>query len=410
MIPSLPYGLGPGGFVAKPLAKIREDMKTGLRAATARPDGTQVLNTEVGVAAAIVDVFAPVARELWELAEAVYAARTREGASGAALDDVAALTGSTRDEASRSLVTLTLGLDPDVFVPAGSVVSMVGAPSIRFRTRVDVTADGDGGEFLVQAEAEEAGPIAAPSGSLTVIESPVAGWTTVTNVLDAAVGAARETDPSLRAKSEAELATAGTAPLDAIRADLLDVPGVVSVSVFHNVLDTLDGNGLPPHSVEAIVYDGTSDGSAVTDEAIAEALFAAVAAGIATHGSISVVVQDDTGESHTVRFSRPVERLVYVSATLNVARVRGWSDSSADSVKTALVSFARAAFLVGDDVVRFRWLSSIFGVAGVIDVTAFTLDFTGSPAATSNLVIGARELAAFDTSRVVLTINEITPP
>lgn len=411
MIPSLPYGLTPGGFVAKPLAKIREDIEAGLRQATARPDGTEVLNTKVGAAAALVGVVSAPVRELWELAESVYAARTREGASGASLDDVNAITGSTRDEATRSTVIQTLNLDPAVVVPAGSVVSMVGSPSIRFRTRLEVDSTaGGGGPYTVQMEAEETGPIAAPAGSLTVIESPVAGWTSTTNAADATLGAARELDAAYRARGESELATAGTAPLDAIRADLLEVDGVVSVSVFQNVTEAIDVNGLPPHSVEAIVYDGTSDGSVVTDEVIAEALFAAVGGGIATHGTTTVNVTDDTGEVHAVSFSRPTERLVYVSATLSVAPVRGWAASSQAEAEAALVSFGRAAFLVGDDVVRFRWLSSLFGSRGLIDVTSFTLGFSASPVGTANLVIGARELAAFDTSRVVLTINEISPP
>lgn len=409
MIPSLPYGLTPGGFVAKPLAKIREDIEAGLRQATARPDGTEVLNTKVGVAASLVGIFSAPVRELWELAESVYAARTREGASGAALDDVNAITGSARDEASRSLVIQSLVLEAGTTVSAGSVVSLVGSPDIRFRTRLDVVA-GITGTYSVQCEAEEPGPIAAPAGSLTVIETPVVGWLSTTNPADAAVGASRESDAAYRARGEAELATAGTAPLDAIRADLLEVPGVISVSVFQNVTDAIDVNGLPPHSVEAIVYDGTSDGSAVTDDAIAEALFAAVGGGIATHGTITVNVTDATGEVHAVAFSRPAERLVYVSATLSVAPVRGWASTSTAAAKAAIVAFGRAGFLVGDDVVRFRLMSSLFASRGLIDVTAFTLGFAPSPVGTTNLGIGARELAAFDTSRVVLTVNEVSPP
>ena len=60
------------------------------------------------------------------------------------------------------------------------------------------------------------------------------------------------------------------------------------VVVWENGGDTVDADGRPPHSVEAMVTGGDN-------AAIAAVLWAAKARGIATYGSTSVAVADAQG-------------------------------------------------------------------------------------------------------------------
>jgi hypothetical protein len=84
-----------------------------------------------------------------------------------------------------------------------------------------------------------------------------AGWNNITNPLDAKRGRAADTNETLRARREAELAAAGSGSVDGIRADLLrleDEDGarvIDSCRVFDNDTDAFNADGLPPHSVEA---------------------------------------------------------------------------------------------------------------------------------------------------------------
>lgn len=414
-MPTLPWGLTPYGFRAKTLEEIESELATRLRDGIRDSEGRRVLNTEVGAVAQIIGTVASAAREAWEAVEAVHAASDRDRASGASLRSVAAITGTRALGATKSTVSLTLTLGAGVTVPAGSIVSVDGAPEARFVTIESVTST-TARTYSAEAEAETAGPVAANAGTLTIIETPVSGWTGVTNALDAVPGALAETDPELRARAEDELAAPGRSPQDAIRARLLQLlrdKGVTrgSVTVHMNVGDVVDADGLPGHSVEAVVYDGTDNGSAVTSSDIAETLWSCVGAGIYTHGNTPITVRDSAGGAHAVRFTRPLVRAVYIVTAANVSGQRGWDSANGSTLaKNTLVAAADEIHGVGDDVSRFRVLSALFGVAGLIDVTSFTLGFAPAPVGTTNLVIGRREIAAFDTSRVTFTPTVVSPP
>lgn len=399
---TLPYGVTPFGFLAKDLDTIRAEVDEGLRGIFGNA------NLAAGPLHQLRDLWANRERNLWELAEAVYAANDPDQASGDGLDAVGAITANDREAAAKGSVVLLLSLEAAVTVPAGSIVSVDGTPSIRVVLVEDVTST-TAGDYEGEAEFEETGPISAASGTLTVIETPVSGWTDVTNALDAVPGTDEETDPVYRARREDEVARQGTGPADAIRADLLDVDGVESVTVTLN--DTDDPvDGLPPHSFEAIVYDGTTDGTEVDAGAIAQAIWESKPAGIQTYGGSSGTAVDAQGRERTVYFSRPTARPVYIDVGADVSTSLGWDPTNGPTaIKEAVVAFARARFLVGGDVIRARLYSPALGVPGVFDVTALEIGFSPSPAGTSNLAIADRELATFDTSRVTVTATLVEP-
>ncbi len=399
---TLPFGVTTFGFVSKDLDTIRAELDEGLRAAFGN------VNTAAGPFHQLREFWANRERTLWELAESTYAAPDPDMATGDSLDAVGAITDNDREAADESRVTLTLSLDATITVPAGSIVSVTGQPSVRFVTLADVTST-TAGDYPAEAECEETGPIAAAAGTLEVIETPVSGWTAVTNALDAVPGTDLETDPVYRARRRDEVARQGTGPADAIRADLLDLDDVVSVSVTLNDTDaTVDG--LPPHSFEAIVYDGSEAGTTVTAATIAQRIWDVKPAGIETYGNTSGTAVDALGIDRVVRFSRPVVRPVYLDVVASVHSSLGWNATTGpDAIKAAVVTEGRARFTTGKDVIRTRLFAPPLGVDGVHDVTALELGFTASPSGTINLAIAPRELATFDTSRVTVTANIVEP-
>jgi len=351
-------------------------------------------------------VLMKVASELWDLAQAVYDGFDPDKNFGDAQDAVAAITGVARLPATKSQVRVMLGLNASVTVPVGAILGVAGNPAARFLlvgleavtgtvVAGDVTSAG-AGNYFARFEAEMTGPVAANAATLTVIVTPVSGWNSATNAVDAVLGRDVELPSDMRTRRVAELQAAGTSPVDALRADLLALADVQQVTVFENETDVTDGNGLPPHSVEALVFDGATP--AVANPVIAQAIWDGKAAGIQTHGGTTANATDDQGNLRAMSFSRPTQKTVYFDITItDTASYPGDA-----TLKAAIVADGRAHLAMGDDVVLAAFYGTIFGVGGVTNITLFKAGFTASPSGTTDLIIAARELATFDTGRITI--------
>ena len=233
------YGLLITGFALKPETAIKDDLDAGCLAfaGPSVPLGPKTLLGEYnGVVAAAI-------AEVWELAQAVDASDDPDAAVGAGLEQVCAITATQRDPATPSTVTLTLTGTPGTLIATGSRAGSL-TTAAQFATTADAvpillddwlaltlyaagdrvtntarayvcieagtsaasggpitTSDDetDGtahwrylGEGTGAADAESectvTGPTEATSGDLTVIVTPVGGWNSVVNLLDADVG------------------------------------------------------------------------------------------------------------------------------------------------------------------------------------------------------------------------------
>jgi uncharacterized phage protein gp47/JayE len=351
-------------------------------------------------------IFAAQLREGWEVLQVAYNGFNPDATEGFLLEALCALTGTVRRLATKSTVTLDCDLDIATTLQAGvNYSSVLGDPDNRWTPVTDYTAT-VGGVQAVLFEAEEAGAVAANSGTITVIATAVVGWNSVTNLLDATVGRNEDSNTTLKERREEELRASGTATVDAMRADLLQVEDVEQAQVFENVTDYTDATGLPGKSIEVVVYDGSPP--ALTDDEIAQAIWDTKGAGVRTFGTDSGTATDSLGNFHTIYFSRPTEREIWLELDLDTNLLTGYVGE--DAVKTAIVAKGLIKLLVGSDVIVNDYLSVAQQFDGVIDVTAIRAGFAVSPVGTINLVITTRELAVLDTSRIDITDNPIVPP
>lgn len=97
------------------------------------------------------------------------------------------------------------------------------------------TATGAPAEGVGSATCTQTGPIVVPAGYLTVIGSPVSGWTGVNNPLDCVTGTDVETDPAALTRRNTDLASNANGPLQAIEEKVSLVPGVVQAKGFQNL-------------------------------------------------------------------------------------------------------------------------------------------------------------------------------
>ena len=391
------FGVTPDGFLKKNLTDVLEEIQADERA-TISPTLNLLATSVLGQ---LNGIFADKLRELWDVAEAVYRSQYPDSASGEALDGVASITGAVRLGATKSRVTLSVNIDDGVNLPTGRVVS-VGTTGLRFVTTAAVTnTSGSAADFDVDAESESFGPIPALAGNIDTIQTPVTGWNSVTNPLDAIPGRNIETDADFRIRREALLRISGAATLEAIRSRVLDVEDVVQVFVFENTTLSVDVNGLPPKSFEVVV----AGGEPINDQAIADEIFLAKPVGIETFGTTTESVEDSQGFSHSIKFSRPTDVTIYIDLTVDVDGSLFPIDG-VDQIKTALKNLGDAQ-QIGEDVIALRYECVPLTIAGVVDVSDFNIGTAPSPSGDANITIALRELARFDTSNFAVTVNTL---
>jgi hypothetical protein len=83
-----------------------------------------------------------------------------------------------------------------------------------------------GGTGTVGVTATEDGPLQAVAGTIINIDTPITGWSTVTNAADAVIGQDVETDSKLRARRVRSIEAASTSVLESIIAAVLEVEDV----------------------------------------------------------------------------------------------------------------------------------------------------------------------------------------
>jgi uncharacterized phage protein gp47/JayE len=490
------YGLTPEGFVGKPATQSKADFDASFKgvygaSVGSEADGSIPAATSIGQE---VEILTDAQSSDWEMLGAVVTAFDVDQAVTPQLQQLCALTGTVQEGAQNSSVIETCSGIAGTVLPVGRVVtvqttgtrflsqapatlalitatwsaltaydlndliihdssvwqvivagtSSAGSPPTGTGTQVDGTVTWQRvgastlGVALVDYAAEQTGALSAAAGQLTAIATPVPGWTGAYNFLAATLGRAIETEPALRARRKLELQGQGGGPADAIRAKILrTLPSVTACIVFVNKGDVVDADGVPAHGVEVLIQAPTT--SPTTDAELALAVWRAVGAGIDTGGTTTEVITDASGNSQTVKFSRPVEVPIYSALTVFYL-ASAWPGGAAAvraATKSALGTLF-AGYQIGDDV-----RSAVLGAAvldgpqevnaagdAVIPATAGsqaapgllgvangagtdgTLPYIGTapaPVTSTKVTITLRQLPTLDPANVTVTATAATP-
>ncbi len=386
------FGLLDTGFNPKRFTDVQTSIVAGIRSAP----GLSRLNLGRetflgGVVAAISEAVA----EMWELSAELFAAGDPDTATGRALDNLCAITGTVRKPPTPTRVACTVNLDVGTY-PAGSLIANpVGRADLQYTNVATLVRTGSTGNVTAIFQATTDGAIPCPATTLQQIASPVVGWNSITNADDGIIGTDLETDAALRVRRVKELLVGGGSTAEAIERNLLRKESLlVQVFVFENDLDTpttIVGHDFPGHSFMTVVYDGTASGTNVSDAAIAQYIWDERATGIATVGDLNATVTDINGTPQTVRFQRPAQVAIFVDVTVVVA-AGGVIADVRDAVKTALAAYA-AAYQCGSTVVYALLFGPVGGVAGVADITALTVDTSSSPTGVVNIAMTSLQIA-----------------
>ena len=243
------------------------------------------------------------------------------------------------------------------------------------------------------------GDISPDIGDIVTIITSISGWESVYNDVAANVGRNDETDEELRLRWVQSVYKKASAMLQAIVANVYEnVTGVTACSGYENESDIVDSDGRPPHSIEIVVSGGD-------DNKIAQEIYNYKAGGISTFGSVSETVNDFQGIPHIINFNRPIPVKIWIKAVITKNEEEVWGDNTLNEVAEQILADGET-YTVGKDVIVQRFLQNIYknttGI-GKIDLKATTGETPGTYSE-DNIVIAAREVAAFDASRIEVSL------
>ncbi|ELJ8292949.1 baseplate J/gp47 family protein [Enterobacter roggenkampii] len=316
---------------------------------------------------------------------------------GAALTSNVKINGIARRGATNSTVDLILTGTAGTSITNGTVKD---TNNVIWRLPALVTI-GVGGTVTVTATCSNSGAVAALAGTITTINTPTRGWASVTNPAAATVGAPAETDAELRIRQGQSVALPSLTPFEGVDGAIANVAGVTRHKLYENDTGATDSNGLPPHSISAIV-----DGGDVTE--IAQTIRGNKGQGTATYGTTSVTAPDTYGNPHVISFSRSTDVPIYGHITLKA--FTGYTSQIGVQIQQAVADYING-LTIGDDVLLSRIYSPANlgvvsgGNARYYDIQELLIGKSAGSVAAANIIIAYNESASCKPENIVLTVT-----
>lgn len=344
-----------------------------------------------------------------EQLQRAYNSKDPNAAKGVELNIISAITGTFRNLGTPSQATITL---------TGVSGTMVGS-GVRIQSSVDNTewtidntvTIGVGGTIDVNVTCTILGATQADPNTLTIILDTTAGLQSVTNALPATAGTAKETDAQLRLRRNKLVGLPGNNQVDNILASIGSVDGVRKFIVYENPTGVTDPDGLPPHSIAAIIDGGT-------DQDVAQAIFNKKNPGVELYPAATPITVNVTSEQYPsnvqpITFSRPN----YIDVTIVVDVVNdGTLPANADDlIKQSILEYTTGTLLdpscgfnvvgfdIGENVTLSRMYTPVNQVIGQYGNSYIdTLTLNGS---SSNVTIAFNELSRFSNANITVIIS-----
>ena len=292
---------------------------------------------------------------------------------------------------------------PGTIIPVSAQVMSTADDTVWQNTEVQTI--GADGTCECVFECQSAGLISAAAGTLSRINTMVAGWDTATNENAATVGQNAETQGAFEARRYASVGLNSRGTIAAVYARVANCANVVSCIVRENKTNMpieIDGYYLKAHSVFVSVVGGS-------DEDIAEAIYKSCSAGCDYNGNTTVAVTDSATKAvENVIFYRPEEFDVYVKVTLQGKD--SLPDEYEKTVKKAVYDnfYGESAATIGgnpilrvapgDTVLASRFIPSVLdsGISQVVKIQVSTdgqswsetayMPITGNPTLTADRI------------------------
>lgn len=317
---------------------------------------------------------------------------------GVGLSSNVKINGIARREATNSTVDLLLTGTAGTTITNGSVKDANGV----VWNLPETVSIGIDGTIVATATCANAGAVAALAGTVNKINTPTRGWSSANNPQAATVGAAAEKDSELRIRQSQSVALASITPFEAVDGAIANIKGVTRHKLYENDQDVPDANGLPPHSIAAIVEGGDATEIANTIRGVKDQ-------GTTPYGSTIISVPDMYGSPHPVGFSRPVDVPIFVSITIEP--LTGYTSQVGNEIKAAVAAYINSLAIGANVVISRVYSPANLGVVSggnsrYYDITELLIGTSADTVAAANVVIAFDHSASCSIENIHL---EVTP-
>lgn len=339
-------------------------------------------------------VFAWMFNVIFSLMEDVYNSRFVDTAVGASLYNLGKAIGLRLLPAQKAAGYVTFTGAAGTAIPMGFLVKTISG--FQYATVTEGRIGTEGTALLPIQAIDTGADFNVAAETVKEIVNPLDGIESCLNAAAIDGGRGRETDEEFRDRYSLSVDYAGGVNADAIAGEVMqNVDSVYSALCYENDTDAVDSLGLPAHSFELVAYGGL-------DQDIAKAIFKRKAAGIQTYGNTTVPVVSSSGQSISVKFSRPTTKAIYIKITSLTVSSSYPSDGD-DQIKQALTDYiggdVKGGLAIGADVLYMALPGVILSVPGVVDFD-LQIGTSASSYGTDNIVIDTREKAVCDKAKV----------
>jgi uncharacterized phage protein gp47/JayE len=328
---------------------------------------------------------------------ATYNSFNPQTAVGTALDNVVAVNGLVRKQASYSTADLRIVGQAGTLIENGFAIDTF---ERRWNLPESVVIP-ISGEITVTATCEEIGAITAEANSINRIGNPTLGWQTVNNPLAANIGDPVETDTALKARQAKSTALPSISLWEGIIASLLNLDGVDRVAGINNDTDQTDENGVPAHSIAMIV-----DGGEVQD--IGETIFKKKGEGVGTYGEIEAQYTDSLGYLNRVYFSRP--DAINVAVTITIKPNENYVSTDGDAIKARIEEYIDSLG-IGEYVNLIRVISAAVALGANdmnenFDVQSLVMGEAGETLTATDIPVEWNQAAVCDPEDITVVVTQ----
>jgi uncharacterized phage protein gp47/JayE len=315
-------------------------------------------------------------------------------AQGVQLSNEVLVNGISRHPATYSTATLTLT------GTVGTVISGASAKDSNGNTWDIASGVLDStGTVLLLATCETAGAVTALANTINQINTPIFGWLTVTNVNAATTGADTESDYLLRQRQALSTALPSVTAIGGLLGGLLSVLSVTRAAVYENPTSSTDTNGIPAHSIAAVVEGG--DGQTIANQIALRKTI-----GCYTYGTSTYTTTDSMGIASQTNFS--VLAYDNLKMAITIHPLTGYISSTLTAIQTALSAFI-SGLNIGDDVLysKLYTVANLNGSAlgQTYNITSLQVGLLSGSLGTADIVVPYNQAAALAVNNVVISVS-----
>lgn len=281
-------------------------------------------------------VFASAINDVNQMAVTAYNSFSPVTSQGVGLSNLVKINGIQRLASSNSSAEIVI-----VGQNGTQILNGVLQDSARNNWNLPATVNIPGsGTITVTAVCEVPGNIVAVANSISTIATPTYGWQSATNPNAATIGAPVESDAALRIRQAKSTALPALSVMDSIFSAIGNIDGVQRYTIYENSGSTTDSNGIPSHSISAVVEGGDI-------QTIGSTIALKKTPGTGTYGTTPVSVVDAAGLPSTINFFVLAD--ITITMVITIATLPGYVSSTGTAIINSIIS-AIDSIDIGTDV------------------------------------------------------------